>query len=105
MTTTWSSIQESVKENEQFELICDDVTLKYSGHEKTLGVTVDSKLLFDEDINNIYKTGNKKINTLSKINHYMKQNQKELLLSPFIIFHLIYCRLIWMFCFKNLPKR
>ena len=60
MTTTWSSIQESVKENKQFELICDDITLKYSGHEKILGVTVDSKLSFDEHINNIYKTGNKK---------------------------------------------
>ena len=42
MTTIWSSIQESAKENEQFELICDDVTLKYGGHENILGVTFDN---------------------------------------------------------------
>ena len=105
MATIWSSIQESAKENEQFELICDDVTLKYGGHENILGVTVDNKLSFDEQINNIYKPGNKKFNTLSKINHYMEQNQKELLLSPFIIFHLSYCHLIWMFCSKKSTKK
>ena len=33
-----------VKENEQFDLICNDITLKHSSHEKILGVTIDSKL-------------------------------------------------------------
>ena len=36
-----------VKENEQFDLLCNDITLKYSSHEKILGVTIDSKLSFD----------------------------------------------------------
>ena len=33
-----------VKENEQFDLICNDITLKHSSHEKILGVTIDNKL-------------------------------------------------------------
>ena len=33
-----------VKENEKFDLMCNDNTLKYSSHEKILGVTVDIKL-------------------------------------------------------------
>ena len=33
-----------VKENEQFDLICNDVTLKHSSHEKNLGVAIDNKL-------------------------------------------------------------
>ena len=70
----------SVKENEQFDLIYNDITLKHSSHEKILGVTIDNKLSFDEHIINICKTANKKLNALSRINHYMKQNQKEILL-------------------------
>ena len=82
-----------VKENEQFDLICNDITLKHSSHEKILGVTIDNKLSFDEHIINICKTANKKLNALSRINHYMKQNQKEIL-SSFIISHFSYCPLI-----------
>ena len=46
-----------------------------------------------------------KNSTLSKINHYMKQNQKEILLSSFIISQFSYCRLIWMFCSKKSTKK
>ena len=31
-----------VKENEQFDLICNGITLKHSSHEKNLGVTIDN---------------------------------------------------------------
>ena len=51
----------SIKENEQFDLICNDITLKYSSHEKILGVTIDTKLSFEEHIINIWKTANKKL--------------------------------------------
>ena len=51
-----------VKENEQFHLICNDITLKHSSHEKILGVTIDNKLSFDEHIINTCKTANKKLN-------------------------------------------
>ena len=47
----------------------------------------------------------KKLNALSRINHYMNQNRKEILLSSFIIFHFSYCPLIWMFCFKKSTKK
>ena len=93
------------KENEQSDLICNDITLKHNSHEKMLGVTLDNKLSFDEHIINICKTANKKLNALNRINHYMKQNQKEILLSSFIISHFSYCPLIWMFCSKKSSKR
>ena len=51
-----------VKENEQFDLIVNDITLKHSSHEKILGVTIDNKLSFDEHIINTCKTANKKLN-------------------------------------------
>ena len=42
-----------VKENEQFDLICNDITLKHNIHEKTLDVTIDNNLSFGEHIINI----------------------------------------------------
>ena len=94
-----------VKENEQFELTCNDITLKRSSQEKILDVTIDDKLSFDEHIINIYKTANKKLSTLSSINHYIKQNKKEISLSSFIISHFSYCPLILMFCSKKSTKK
>ena len=72
---------------------------------KSLAAAIDNKLSFDEHIINICKTANKKLNVLSRINHYMKQIQKEILFSSFIIFHFSYCLLIWMFCSKKLTKK
>ena len=80
-----------VKENDQFDLLCNDITLKHSSHEKILGVTIGNKLSFDEHIINICKIANKILNAFSKINHYVKQNQKQILLSSFRISHFSYC--------------
>ena len=93
-----------VKENEQFDLLCNDTTPKHSSHETILDVTIDNKLSVDEHIINICKTATKKLNALSRINHYIKQNQKEILLSSFTISHLSYCPLILMFCSKKSTK-
>ena len=94
----------SIKAIEQFDLICNDITLKHSSYKKKLDVTVDNKLSFDEHINNICKTANKKLNALSNINHYMKQNQKELL-PYFIISYFSYSPLIWISWSKKSPKK
>ena len=78
----------AVKENEQFDMIYNGITLKYSSHEKILGVTIDIKLCFHEHIINLRKAVNKRFNAVSGINHYMKQNQKEIL---FTISHFSCC--------------
>ena len=84
----------AVKENGQFDLIWNDITLIHNSHENIFGVIVDNKLSFDEHNINICKTANKKLNAVSRINHYMKQNQKEILFSSFLISHFSYCPLI-----------
>ena len=83
----------------------NDITLKNSSYENFLGVTIDNRLSFDEHIKNFCKTANKKLNTLSRINHYMKQNQKKNLFSPFMISRFSFCPLIWMFCSKMSTKK
>ena len=94
-----------IKENEQFDLMCNSITLKHLSHEKLLGVIIDNKLSFDEHIVNICKTANKKLNALSRINHYVKRNQKEFLLLSLIISNFTYCPLIWIFCSKKATKK
>ena len=94
-----------IKENEQFDLMCNSIILKHLSHEKLLGVIIDNKLSFDEHIVNICKTANKKLNALSRINHYVKRNQKEFLLSSLIISNFTYCPLIWIFCSKKATKK
>ena len=42
-----------VKENEQFDLICNGITLKHSSYDKILSAAIDNKLSFDEHIINI----------------------------------------------------
>ena len=54
-----------VKANEQFDLLCDDITLKHSSHQKILDVGIDHNLSFDEHIINVCKPANKKLNALS----------------------------------------
>ena len=73
-----------VNKDGNFNVMCNDVILKHISHENILGVTIDNTVSFDEHIINICKTINKKLNTFSRKNHYMKQNQKEILLSFFI---------------------
>ena len=46
------------------------------------------------------KTPNKKPNALNRINHYMKQNQKELFSSS-ITSHFSCCPPIWMIFFEK----
>ena len=67
-------------------------------------VTTDDKLSFNKYINIICKTANKKVNALSRIKPYRKQNQKEIFLSSFIISHFSYCPLNWMFSSKLSAK-
>ena len=109
MTTLWCWIQESVTHvvwRQREWAIWPAMQwyyTKHNSHEKILGVTID-KLSFDEHIINICETANKKLNALSRIIHYMKTNQKEIL-SSFIISHFSCCLLIWMFCPKKSTKK
>ena len=47
----------------------------------------------------------KKINAVSRIHPYMKQNQQEILLSFFVISHFSYFLLLWIFCSKKSTKK
>jgi len=62
-----------------------------------LGVTIDSKLSFNEYINNLCKKASSKLNALARISSYMDLPKRRVIMKSFITSQFSYCPLIWMF--------
>ena len=67
---------------------------KNSEYEKLLGIKIDTKLNFNEHLNNIISKASHKVNAFSRVARYMSLSKKKILIfnSQFS-----YCPLIWMF--------
>ena len=57
---------------------------RHSRSQNIVRVNIKCKLSINEHIDNIFKTANKKLNDLNRINSYMKQNQRQLLVPSFV---------------------
>ena len=71
---------------------------------KLLGITVDSKLKFDQHANAISKKANWKIRAFSRVSLYLEQSKAKTLYSAFIMSCFNYSPLIWMFCGKTASR-
>ena len=56
-------------------------TIANSTEEKLLGVTLDSKLTFEQHVSNLYKKVSNKLYALSRIAHYMDQAKLKMLMT------------------------
>ena len=74
---------------------CDDIIIKNSLSEKILGLTIDNNLDFSDDISNICKTANQKLNALFRVSANMNSYKCTLLINSFIKSHFSCCPLIW----------
>ena len=70
--------------------------------EKLLGFLLDSKLNFDFHIRSLCKKAGQKLSALVRINHFLAQDQKLLLLNFAVKLQFSYCPLIWMFTSRYL---
>ena len=84
---------------------CDDLIIKSSLSDKTLRLTIDNNLDFNDHISNIFKTANQKLNILFTVSANMNSDKCSLLINSFIKSHLSYCPLIWMFCNPKSMKK
>ena len=82
-----------------------ETAIESSSNEKLLGVTIDNKFSFDNQITNLYRRKSQKLNALSKVASYMNFDQKIILLKTFITSQFIYCSLVWMCHSKGLNNR
>ena len=79
--------------------------IESSNSEKLLGVTIDSKLSFDDHITNLCSKTSQKLLALSKVASHMSFNKKKILLKTFITLQFNYCPLVWMCHSRGLNNR
>ena len=66
-----------------------DTEIKNSEYEKLLGIKVDSKLNFNEHLNNIITKASGRVNALSRVMPYMSLSKKKKLWVNFLTHNLI----------------
>ena len=83
-----------VNKNDEVVINLGETEIKNSEYEKLLGIKVDTKLNFNEHLNNIISKASHKVNAFSRVARYMSLSKKKILIfnSQFS-----YCPLIWMF--------
>ena len=84
------------------KMILNNNEIVSSNEEKLLGILLDSKLNFDSHITSLCKKAGQKLSALARINHYLTQDQKLLLLNSVVKSQFSYCPLIWMFTSRYL---
>ena len=79
------------------KIILNNNKIASSNEEKLLGILSDNKLNFDSHITSLCKKAGQNLGALSRINHYLTQDKKLLLLKSVVKSQFSHCPLIWMF--------
>ena len=72
----------------------DNIELENISSEKLLGIIIDSKLNFKEQLEEIIKKASRKVNVLSRITPYMNLTKRTLTMNSFFTFQFNYCPLV-----------
>ena len=75
------------------------------GSEKLLGITIDSKLSFDEHVSLLCKKATQKLHALARVARYMKLPQRRMIMKAFVNSQFGYCPLVWMSHSRQLNNR
>ena len=86
-----------VNKNDEVVINLGETEIKNSEYEKLLGIKVDTKLNFNEHLNDIISKASRKVNALSRVVPYMSLSKKKILMNSFFNSQFSYCPLIWMF--------
>ena len=65
----------------QTNLVCGDVILKNTKHEKVFGVILDNNVNFAKHLLNITENANKQFNAFTEVQNYVITDQKKLIFS------------------------
>ena len=86
-----------VGKNENVSLHIAPFQNKNTNCEKLLGIKVDSRLNFNEDLDGIIKKASHRINALSRITSFKNIAKRRILTNSFFNSQFDYCPLVWMF--------
>ena len=70
-----------------------------------LGITVDSKLTFENHINNICKIASQKLNDLARVALYINMRKRKIIMKSFVTSQFGNCPLLWMFQSRRLNNK
>ena len=85
-----------VSSNEHLSMKLDNIEIENNNCERLLGVKIDSKLNFKENLDGIIKKASQKINAFSRIAPYIDIGKRRLLMNSFFASQFNYCPLVWM---------
>ena len=116
----WFRVNEMKSNDDKLHLIVNNTNKNYSStgciymqnefieseeYVKLLGVTIDSKLTFEEHVTKLIKKGNQKLHALARISKYLCEDKLKLVMRSFIESQFNYCPLIWMFHNRTLNAK
>ena len=85
-----------LRKDESSEIHIGDSIIESSTCEKLLGIKTDSKLRFDDHIQDLCKKVNRKFRALARGTPYMNLQNRKVLMNAFYNAQFNYCPLIWM---------
>ena len=86
-----------LSKNESSEIHIGDSIIKSSTYEKLFGIEIDSKLRFDDHIQDLCNKTNRKLRALARATPYINLQKRKILMNAFSNAQFNYCPLIWMF--------
>ena len=85
-----------LSKDESSEIHIGDSIIESSTCEKLLGIKIDSKLRFDDHIQDLCNKANRKLRALARATPYMNLQKRKVLMNAFFNAQFNYCPLIWM---------
>ena len=83
----------------------DNHTIISENKNELLGIILDSKLSFEDHINNLCKKASQKLNALARIASYVCLEKRKTVMKAYIISQFGYCPLVWMFHSRGLNNK
>lgn len=78
-----------------------DVDIPCEENVKLLGVELDFKLDFDDQVTEICKKAARQLNVLQRLSKFLSEKSRLLIFKSFIKSNFNYCPLVWHFCSKS----
>ena len=75
-----------------------DVSLMTQKSVKLLGITIDDRLKFDEQINNMCQRASKQLKVIYRFKQVFKEKEKKIIYNTFIMSNFNFCPVVWNFC-------
>ena len=93
------------KNYESIKLEIGSAKIETKNTVKSLGITIDNKLNFEEHISELFKNASMQLNAISRLQRFMGKEQNEALINSFIFSNFNYCPLFRISVHVNHHKK